>query len=65
MDDADARREAHRLGLRVIGTLRVLSTAARAGLVDLEEALAQLQRTSFRADATVLRTIRAHLRDEP
>jgi predicted nucleic acid-binding protein len=40
-------REAHRRNLSVIGTLGVLRNAARAGLLNLPEALSKLQETSF------------------
>lgn len=47
MDDQAGRKEAERRSLRVIGTLRVLSDAAEAGLVDLAEALETIQRAGF------------------
>lgn len=42
-----ARREAVHRKLAVIGTLGVLRNAARANLLDLQEALEKLQQTSF------------------
>jgi predicted nucleic acid-binding protein len=47
IDESLAREEAHRRNLSVIGTLGVLRNAARAGLLNLPEALAKLQETSF------------------
>jgi predicted nucleic acid-binding protein len=47
VDETLAREAAVRLGLSVIGTLGVLRNGARAGRLDLPEALAALQRTSF------------------
>ena len=46
-DDQAARSEAQRLKIPVIGTLGVLRDAAMAGLLNLKEALDQLQQTSF------------------
>jgi len=43
LDDRDARVEASRSNLVVIGTLRVLEDAAQLGLVDLPRALQRLQ----------------------
>jgi len=47
LDDLEAREEAGRLGLAVMGTLRVLELAAERGLLDLPTAIAQLAATSF------------------
>lgn len=57
LDDRKARREAQRLGLVVVGTLAVLATAARRGLVDLAVAIAQLQQTTFRAPTVLIRSL--------
>jgi predicted nucleic acid-binding protein len=46
-DESLARQEAIRRNLFVIGTLGVLRNAARANLLQLHEALAKLQQTSF------------------
>ena len=54
LDDREARALAERMGLRVAGTLAVIVDAARAGLIDPLRVLADLQRTSFRASATLL-----------
>lgn len=43
IDDYDARAEAMRLSLPVVGTLGVLRLAADVGLIDLPSALAKLQ----------------------
>jgi predicted nucleic acid-binding protein len=50
IDDRAARREAERRGVRAIGTLRVLDDAALAGLVNLSEAVRQLQSAGFYLD---------------
>jgi len=47
MDDRAARRVATQRKLTVIGTLGVLVEAAERGLVDLPDAIARLQQTTF------------------
>jgi predicted nucleic acid-binding protein len=47
LDDLEARVEAERQGLTVMGTLRVLELAAERGLLDLPTAITQLAATSF------------------
>ncbi len=49
LDERVARQEAGRRGLLVTGTLGVLDRAAERGLLDLAEAFARLQQTTFRA----------------
>jgi predicted nucleic acid-binding protein len=58
IDEQAGRQEAVRRGLRVAGTLSVLDEAEQAGLIDFNEAVAELQKTSFRVSQTVLREIR-------
>ena len=43
----DGRREARRRRLHFIGTVGVLQTAARSGLLDFREALTRLRGTTF------------------
>ncbi|MFZ0961221.1 MAG: DUF3368 domain-containing protein [Terriglobia bacterium] len=57
LDDRDARIEASRRKLRVIGTLRVLEDAAQLGLIDLPHALQRLRQTTFRASAKLLQAM--------
>ena len=57
LDDRDARIEASRRHLTVIGTLRVLEDAARLGLIDLPLALQRLRQTTFRASAKLLQAM--------
>ncbi len=45
--------------MRVAGTLSVLDEGEQAGLVDFDNAVAELQRTSFRVSHAVLAEIRA------
>ena len=53
-----ARQEAIRRGLKVAGTLSVLDEADQAGLVVFDNAIAELQKTSFRVSQAVLSEIR-------
>ena len=55
IDDRQGRREAERLNLQYTGTLGVLLAAARRDLVDLDEAIRRLRRTSFFLSDQVLR----------
>lgn len=57
LDDRDARIEASRRKLVVIGTLRVLEDAAQLGLIDLPHALQRLQQTTFRASAKLFQAM--------
>jgi predicted nucleic acid-binding protein len=57
LDDHKARQEAQKRGLTVTGTLAVLATAARRDLVDLPTTIAQLQKTTFRAPATLIQSL--------
>ncbi len=49
IDDKDGRLEATRRNIAVVGTLGILDEAAERGWLELPEALARLQQTSFRA----------------
>ena len=59
IDEQAGRQEALRRGLRVAGTLSILDEADQAGLVNFDDAVAELQKTSFRVSQTVLADIRA------
>lgn len=59
IDEQAGRQEAIRRGLRVAGTLSILDEAEEAGLVNFDDAVAELQKTSFRVSQTVLADIRA------
>lgn|SRR5690349_23963235 len=58
IDDQAGRQEALRRSLRVAGTLSILDDGDQAGLVDFDEAVAALQKTSFRISPAVLSEIR-------
>jgi predicted nucleic acid-binding protein len=55
LDEKSARRVAVDRGLRITGTLGVLGEAAARGLVDLEAAIDQLRKTSFRYSPALLK----------
>ncbi|MBB5065790.1 DUF3368 domain-containing protein [Granulicella mallensis] len=57
VDETLARGEAQRRKLSVIGTLGVLRNAARAGLLNLPEALSELQKTSFYVAPELIRSL--------
>jgi predicted nucleic acid-binding protein len=57
LDDRDARMEASRRSLIVIGTLRVLEDAAQLGLIDLPQALQRLRQTTFRASEKLVQAM--------
>ena len=54
LDDLEAREEAERRALAVMGTLRVLELAAERGLLDFAAAIAKLQATSFHMPAQLV-----------
>ena len=58
IDDQAGRQVALRTGQKVAGTLAVLDEADQAGLVDFDEAVAELLKTSFRVSQAVLSEIR-------
>lgn len=53
LDEADGRREAENLHLKVRGTLGILERAAKLGKIDFRQALEKLERTNFRISAAV------------
>ena len=54
IDERDGRMAAQACGLIVAGTLRVLADASEMGLIDLAEAFARLQTTTFRVDTRLM-----------
>jgi predicted nucleic acid-binding protein len=58
LDDKHARRIATQRGLKVVGTLAVLSEASERGLLSLDQALSDLGETNFRVDASLIEFIR-------
>jgi predicted nucleic acid-binding protein len=57
LDDRQARRVAADRGLKVIGTLGVLTTAAERGLIILRTALEDLAKTNFQASSSLLESL--------
>ena len=62
IDERRGRRAARDRGLRLIGVLGVLDDAADRGLIDLADAIFQLQQTNFRVSARLLQAL---LRSNP
>jgi len=56
-DDQQARVVAESLGIQVVPTIRILSTASALALVDLEDALKRLQATNFRVSRKVIEAV--------
>jgi predicted nucleic acid-binding protein len=54
VDDRDARHEAQKHGVAVLGTLRVLADASEHGFADLAVAFSRLRKTNFRASDQLL-----------
>jgi predicted nucleic acid-binding protein len=57
IDDAQGRREAERQNLAFTGTLGVLLAASEKGLLNLDDAIGKLRRTSFFVSEKILRRI--------
>jgi len=55
LDEKSARRVAADRGLPITGTLGVVGEAAARGIVDLEAAIDQLTKTSFRYSPALLK----------
>lgn len=62
-DDSGARTAAESYGIRVVPTIRLLSTAQELGLVDLRDALDRLRATNFRVAQSVIDRIFKELAD--
>ena len=60
MDDRDGRQEAERLGVLVLGTLRVLVDASEHSLAHLSTAFDRLRGTNFRASEQLLKRLLEH-----
>lgn len=59
IDERDGYRVALKMGLRVTGTLGLLDLAADRGLVNFHQAVAALDRTSFRRPQAILNALLA------
>jgi hypothetical protein len=60
VDDRDARHEAQKHGVSVLGTLRVLADASEHGFADLAVAFGRLRQTNFRASDQLLDQLLDH-----
>jgi predicted nucleic acid-binding protein len=59
LDDLEAREEAERYALAVMGTLRVLELASERGLLDFSAAITKLEATSFHMPAHLVQDMLA------
>jgi predicted nucleic acid-binding protein len=57
IDDRKARRTAIERGLNVTGTINILESASKRGLVDLQKAFKELKQTNFRVAPDLLTEI--------
>jgi predicted nucleic acid-binding protein len=57
VDDRQARREAEKRGIPVIGTLGVISEGATLGLLDLQTAVKRLEATNFHIAPEILKRL--------
>ena len=58
IDEREGSRVAKKRGLRVTGTLGILDLAAVRGMIDFDQAIQILERTSFRRPAALLDALR-------
>lgn len=57
IDERLGRQIAQERGIAIIGTLGILDDAAEQGLIDLAEAIAQLQQTNFRVSRRIIQSL--------
>ncbi|MBM0743388.1 DUF3368 domain-containing protein [Phormidium sp. CLA17] len=57
IDERLGRRIAEERGISIIGTLGILDDAATQGLINLAEAIAQLQQTNFRVSRPIIQAL--------
>jgi predicted nucleic acid-binding protein len=57
LDDRKARREAERRGVKVAGLLAILAEAKDRGLIDADEIVERLAKTSFRASRALIAAV--------
>jgi predicted nucleic acid-binding protein len=57
IDERLGRQIASDRGLPIIGTLGILDDAATQGLIDLAQAIAQLQQTNFRVSRRIIQSL--------
>lgn len=59
LDEKEGRRVARTRGLKVIGLLGILDSAAKLGLLDFQEAIGRLQETTFWAAPSLIQFLLA------
>lgn len=57
IDERLGRRIAEERGIAIIGTVGILDDAAEQGLINLAEAIAQLQKTNFRVSRRIIQAL--------
>jgi len=57
IDERLGRRIAKARGIAIVGTLGILDDAATQGLIDLPNAIAQLQQTNFRVSRRLIQAL--------
>lgn len=62
IDDKKARAIAENRGLLAIGTIAILDLADESGLLDFEDAISQLQTTSFHVEDPILQRVLLRVR---
>ena len=62
LDERRARKIAHALGLRTTGVLALIAKAAKAGLVDFDDAIGRLREVDFRISEALVEEVRGRLK---
>jgi len=57
IDERLGRRAANERGIATVGTIGVLDDASKQGFINLEESIAQLQKTNFRISHRIIQTL--------
>jgi predicted nucleic acid-binding protein len=63
LDDRDARVAARERQLEVVGTLGILEEAAKRRLIDIEEKIEELRKSTFRASETLYQSVLTRVRE--